>query len=147
MDTVYKLMSFSRYTFYILFVSILDSVLMTGFIKGWAQIDSFLIIEILFTFLIFLISFREIFSTYVLTEEVIIINRWLKHAEIKWTEVLELSLRTFLGGEFLEIRSVRGKFTIPLSSLKDKLSMQRIMNRRLLKSSEEAGREELDLDD
>ena len=147
MDTVYKLMSFSRYTFYILFVSILDSVLMTGFIKGWAQIDSFLIIEILFTFLIFLISFREIFSTYVLTEEVIIINRWLKHAEIKWTEVLELSLRTFFGGEFLEIRSVRGKFTIPLSSLKDKLSMQRIMNRRLLKSSEEAGREELDLDD
>lgn len=147
MDTVYKLMLFSRYALYILLVFILDSVLVAGLIREWAQIDVFLIIAVLFTFLILLLGFREIFSTYILTEEVIIINRWLKHAEIKWTEVLELSLRNFFGGEFLEIRSVRGKFTIPLSSIKDKLSMERIMNRRLLKSPEESGREELDLDD
>ena len=147
MYTFYKVSWFSRYAVYRLIILVLAVVYGVCLFMGYAAP---VVMEVcLFVFLslfLLVLSLREGRSVYGLSEEEFIIDGWLRHLRLELREVENIRTRKTILGEFMEIQSLRGKFIIPLSSLRDHASLYRIMTRRLARLGD-TEREELHLDD
>lgn len=147
MYSVYKMLRFSRYTLYSLLVLILGIFFSAGMIHPPVEEPSFPMLFTLLSLFILLLCLWMQTCSYALSEEDFTIDQGGRHIRVKLSDIVEINVKNFLGGKFLEIESLRGKFIIPLSSITDHTTFLRVMSRRVSKNTGDEGREELDLDD
>lgn len=146
MYSVYKMLRFSRYTLYSMLVLILAVFFWMGRINNPVDEYSVFILFILLSLFILFLCLREESCSYALSEEDFTIDQWLRHERVKLSDIAEMNIKNSFFGKFLEVHFIRGKFTIPLSSIADHSSLLRVMSRRVFKTTD-MEREELDLDD
>ncbi len=146
MYTVYKLTWFSRYTLYSLIVFILAAVYGVLMIKGFAEPGFLLAGFMLLSLFILFLSLRKASSFYALSEEDFSMDQWFSHVRLNLTEMVVIRIKSALLGKFLEIQTLRGRFFVPLSSIRNCSVLIRMLKRRVSKL-EQTEREELDLDD